>query len=51
MQKNSMGPIGKNKTRVKLTHSGFAGKEGDMSKEHDAGWSFFLGELISYCKK
>ena len=45
--------IGKNKTRLTLTHSGFTGKEEDMksAKEHDQGWSYFLGELASYCKK
>jgi uncharacterized protein YndB with AHSA1/START domain len=43
--------VGKNKTRVKLTHSGFTGKEGDMYKEHNEGWSYYINELISYCKK
>ncbi|HEV2193761.1 MAG TPA: SRPBCC domain-containing protein [Nitrosopumilaceae archaeon] len=43
--------IGKNKTRVKLTHSGFAGKEGDMYKEHNEGWSHVINELILYCKE
>lgn len=45
--------LNKNKTRVTLTHTGFTGKEeGPASaKEHDHGWSFFLGELVSYCKK
>jgi len=45
--------LGKNKTRLTLTHSGFTGKEVDMksAKEHDQGWSYFLGELASYCKK
>ena len=43
----------KNKTRVTLTHSGFTGKEeGPASvQEHNMGWSFFLNELVSYCKK
>jgi uncharacterized protein YndB with AHSA1/START domain len=44
-------PIGKNKTRVKLTHSGFTGKEGDMYKEHNEGWSHYINELILYCKE
>lgn len=45
--------LSKNKTRVTLTHSGFTGKEeGPASiKEHNEGWSFFLNELVSYCKK
>ena len=45
--------VDKNKTRVILTHSGFIGKEeGPASiKEHTQGWSFFLNELVSYCKK
>ncbi len=45
--------LNKNKTRVGLAHSGFTGKEeGPASaEEHDKGWSFFLNELVSYCKK
>ncbi|MGI0062466.1 MAG: SRPBCC family protein, partial [Nitrosotalea sp.] len=45
--------IGENKTRLTLTHSGFTGKEeGKLGlKGHDEGWSFFLNELSSYCKK
>jgi len=45
--------LSKTKTRVTLTHSGFSGKEeGPASiKEHNEGWSFFLNELVSYCKK
>jgi len=44
--------IGKNKTRLTLTHTGFTGGEGMKgSKEHDMGWTYFLGELVSYCKK
>jgi len=44
--------IDTNKTRVVLTHSGFTGKEeGKLSlKEHDQGWSYFLGRLEKYCK-
>ncbi|MDE1763857.1 MAG: SRPBCC domain-containing protein [Thaumarchaeota archaeon] len=43
--------IGKSKTRVTLTHSGFTGKEGDKGIEaHDQGWTFFLNELALYCK-
>ena len=45
--------LSKNKTRLTLTHSGFTGKEGDQksAKEHSQVWSYFLGELVSYCKK
>jgi uncharacterized protein YndB with AHSA1/START domain len=45
--------VSKNKTRVTLTHSGFTGKEAiqKSAKEHNQGWSYFLGELASYCKK
>jgi uncharacterized protein YndB with AHSA1/START domain len=44
--------LGKDKTRVTLTHSGFTGKEGRKGiEEHNEGWSFFLNELVSYCKK
>ena len=46
-------PISDGKTRLTLTHTGFTGKEkGSASlEEHTKGWSFFLNELISYCKK
>jgi uncharacterized protein YndB with AHSA1/START domain len=45
-------PIRKNKTKVTLTHSGFTGKEGDKSiEEHTQGWSYFLNELVVYCKE
>lgn len=41
------------KTRVDLVHSGFTGKEGGKlsSKEHDQGWSYFLGRLKEYSEK
>ncbi len=41
--------IRKNKTRVTLTHTGFSNK--DQVKGHSEGWSFFIGELVKYCKK
>jgi uncharacterized protein YndB with AHSA1/START domain len=46
-------PISDGKTRLTLTHTGFTGKEkGPASlEEHTKGWSFFLNELISYCKR
>ena len=46
-------PESNNKTRLIMTHTGFTGKEeGPASiEEHNKGWSFFLNELISYCKK
>ena len=45
--------LGKNKTRLTLTHSGFTAKEEGITsaKEHNQGWSYFLDELVSYCKK
>jgi len=45
--------VNQNKTRLTLTHSGFTGKEEGAAsvQEHKKGWSFFLNELISYCKK
>jgi uncharacterized protein YndB with AHSA1/START domain len=41
------------RTRVVLVHSGFTGKEGGKlsSKEHDQGWSYFLGKLKEYCQE
>lgn len=41
--------ISKNKTRLTLTHTGFANN--DQAKGHSEGWSFFIGELEKYCKK
>jgi uncharacterized protein YndB with AHSA1/START domain len=39
-----------NKTRVKLFHSGFTGREESKSfKEHDQGWSYFMSRLEKYC--
>ena len=45
--------INQNKTRLTLAHTGFTGKEeGPASvQEHKKGWSFFLNELVSYCKE
>ena len=45
--------VSKDKTRVTLTHSGFTGKEEGPASvdEHNKGWSFFLNELVAYCKK
>jgi uncharacterized protein YndB with AHSA1/START domain len=43
--------LGLNKTRVTLTHTGFADMEKKGIEDHNQGWSFFLGELVSYCKK
>ena len=41
------------KTRVKLVHSGFTGKEEVKVSftEHDKGWSYYVGRLEKYCKK
>ncbi|HEX6561534.1 MAG TPA: SRPBCC domain-containing protein [Nitrososphaera sp.] len=42
--------LGKNKTRVTLTHSGFTGKEGDKGiREHNEGWDYFTARLVKYC--
>lgn len=45
--------MGKNKTRLTLTHSGFTGKEPShkSAKDHDQGWSNHLNELVAYYKK
>jgi len=37
------------KTRVKLSHTGF--KAGEIIRKHDEGWSHFLVELTKYCQK
>ena len=41
--------IADNKTQVKLLHTGF--ESGELFKQHDEGWSYFLNRLQSYCKK
>jgi uncharacterized protein YndB with AHSA1/START domain len=44
-------PLGKNKTRVTLTHSGFTGGEEDKGiKEHNEGWDYFTARLVRYCE-
>ena len=45
--------IDHDRTKVELVHSGFTGKEGGKlsSKEHDQGWSYFLGKLKEYSEK
>ena len=40
--------IENNRTRLNLVHTGF--KAGKMLKEHDEGWTYFLNELVKYCK-
>jgi uncharacterized protein YndB with AHSA1/START domain len=44
--------INSNKTRVKLTHVGFTGKEkGNFSlKSHNQGWAEALDKLSKYCE-
>ena len=42
--------IDDNKTKLRLIHSGFKTDE-KMFKEHDDGWTYFLGRLENYCKK
>jgi uncharacterized protein YndB with AHSA1/START domain len=41
--------IADNKTRVKLSHTGF--EPGKLYKQHDEGWSYYLNRLQNYCKK
>jgi len=45
--------IDHHKTKIELVHSGFTGKEGGKlsSKEHDQGWTYFLGRLKEYNEK
>jgi uncharacterized protein YndB with AHSA1/START domain len=45
--------IDHHKTKIELVHSGFTGKEGGKlsSKEHDQGWTYFLGRLKEYSEK
>ena len=45
--------INHNKTKLTLAHFGFTGKEEGLAsiEEHKKGWTFFLNELVSYCKK
>jgi uncharacterized protein YndB with AHSA1/START domain len=45
--------IDHHKTKIELVHSGFTGKEGGKlsSKEHDQGWTYFLGRLKEYGEK
>lgn len=44
--------IGKNKTRVTLTHSGFTGREEEKGiKEHNEGWDHFVARLVEYCNE
>lgn len=42
--------IGKNKTRVTLVHTGFTKELDRLFKEVTAGWNFFTGRLVQYCK-
>lgn len=41
-----------NTTRVKLTHSGFTGKEKGLTsfESHDKGWDVELSKLAKYCR-
>ncbi|NHH98716.1 hypothetical protein DYY66_1618 [Candidatus Nitrosotalea sp. FS] len=45
--------MGPNKTRLKLTHSGFTGKEPSNKsfQDHNEGWSMHLNLLAEYYKK
>lgn len=41
--------IENNNSRLTLVHSGF--QAGQMLKQHDEGWSYFLNELEMYSKQ
>jgi uncharacterized protein YndB with AHSA1/START domain len=45
--------MGPNKTRLKLTHSGFTGMEPSNKgfQDHNEGWSMHLDLLVAYYKK
>jgi hypothetical protein len=40
-----------NKTKVKLNHTGFTGKEKGMTslENHDLGWTEAIDKLAKYC--
>ncbi len=42
--------LGKNKTRVTLTHSGFDKEMDEIFKQTTAGWNYFAGRLVTYCQ-
>lgn len=46
-------PLGKDKTRLTLTHTGFTGKEPShkSAEDHNRGWSMHLDKLVAYYKK
>lgn len=46
----SLEEMGKNKTRVTLVHSGFTKEMEKDFKETTAGWNYFAGRLVDYCK-
>lgn len=43
--------IGKNKTRVTLSHSGFTESDIQKYKEHSQGWTWFINRLGNYLTK
>lgn len=47
----SIEPIGNNKTRVTLIHTGFTKEMANQFKETTAGWNYFTARLVQYCKK
>ena len=47
----SLEEMGKNRTKVTLVHSGFTNEMDKHFKDVTAGWSYFTGRLVEYCKK
>jgi uncharacterized protein YndB with AHSA1/START domain len=46
----SLEEVGKNRTKVTLVHSGFTKEMDKHFKDVTAGWSYFTGRLVEYCK-
>lgn len=46
----SLEEVGKNRTKVTLVHSGFTKDMDAHFKDVTAGWSYFTGRLVEYCK-
>lgn len=47
----SLEEIGKDRTKVTLVHSGFTEGMDKHFKDTTAGWNYFTGRLVEYCKK
>jgi uncharacterized protein YndB with AHSA1/START domain len=46
----SLEEVGKNRTKVTLVHAGFTREMDKHFKDVTAGWTFFTGRLVEYCK-